>query len=81
MVREDGSKEGGMSLHGLKHAVSRAWEVLQHPRLCNIFSSHEHPFTMLLEISLRNCADFFGKVPGGMDEILTPISVVRHKPK
>ncbi|MPC39643.1 hypothetical protein E2C01_033188 [Portunus trituberculatus] len=33
--------------------------------------------TMFLRI---NCADFFSKVPGGMDVIPTPISVVRHKP-
>ncbi|MPC50475.1 hypothetical protein E2C01_044303 [Portunus trituberculatus] len=79
-VRKGGTKKGGMSLHGLKHAVSRAWEMLQHPRLRNIFSPHEHPLSVLLQISLMNCADLFGKVPGGMDEIPTPISVVRQKP-
>ncbi|MPC88402.1 hypothetical protein E2C01_083303 [Portunus trituberculatus] len=79
-VRKGGTKKGGMSLHGLKHAVSGAWEMLQHPRLRNIFRSHEHPLTILLEISLRNRANLFGQVPGGMDEIHTPISVVRHKP-
>ncbi|MPC95730.1 hypothetical protein E2C01_090955 [Portunus trituberculatus] len=31
-------------------------------------------------IPLRNSADFFGKIPGGMNEVPTPISVVRHKP-
>ncbi|MPC83410.1 hypothetical protein E2C01_078119 [Portunus trituberculatus] len=31
-------------------------------------------------IPLRNCADFFGKISGGMDEIPTPISIVRHNP-
>ncbi|MPC86927.1 hypothetical protein E2C01_081768 [Portunus trituberculatus] len=44
-----------------KHAVSRAWEILQHPRSRNIFSPHEHPLTVLLQISLRNRADLFGK--------------------
>ncbi|MPC33488.1 hypothetical protein E2C01_026840 [Portunus trituberculatus] len=53
--------------------------MLQHPRLRNIFSSHEHNLTVILQISLRNCTDLFGKVPGGMDEIPTPISVVRQK--
>ncbi|MPC28635.1 hypothetical protein E2C01_021844 [Portunus trituberculatus] len=54
--------------------------MLQHPRLRNVFSSHEHPLSVLLEISLRNRGDLFGQLPGGMDEIPTPISVVRHKP-
>ncbi|MPC62571.1 hypothetical protein E2C01_056657 [Portunus trituberculatus] len=74
-----GTKEGGMSLHGFKHAVSRAGETLQHPRLCNIFSRHEHPLTVLLQIFLRNRADLFGQVPRDMDETPTPISVLRHK--
>ncbi|MPC64048.1 hypothetical protein E2C01_058159 [Portunus trituberculatus] len=78
-VREAGTKEGGLSLYSLKHAVSRAWEMLQYLRLRNIFSPHEHPFAVLLQISLRNRADLFGKVPGGIDEIPTPISVIRHK--
>ncbi|MPC92282.1 hypothetical protein E2C01_087361 [Portunus trituberculatus] len=33
-----------------------------------------------LEISLSNRADLLGQVPGGMDEIPTLISKVRHKP-
>ncbi|MPC61453.1 hypothetical protein E2C01_055526 [Portunus trituberculatus] len=54
--------------------------MLQHPRLRDILSPHEQPLTVRLQLSLRNRADFFGKVPGDMDEIPTPISVVRHKP-
>ncbi|MPC38031.1 hypothetical protein E2C01_031532 [Portunus trituberculatus] len=53
--------------------------MLQHPRLRDILSPHEHPLTVL-QISLRNHTNFFGQVPGGMDEIPMPISVVRHKP-
>ncbi|MPC78946.1 hypothetical protein E2C01_073455 [Portunus trituberculatus] len=79
-VWKGGTKEVGMGLYGFKHAVIRAWEMLQHPRLRNIFSSHEHPFTVLLQIPLRNRADLFDQVKGSVDEIPAPISVVRHKP-
>ncbi|MPD02628.1 hypothetical protein E2C01_098223 [Portunus trituberculatus] len=54
--------------------------MLQHPCLRDIFRSHEHPLPVFLEVSFRNRANLFGQVPGGVDEIPSPISVVGHKP-
>ncbi|MPC65854.1 hypothetical protein E2C01_059991 [Portunus trituberculatus] len=54
------------------------WEL---PGTCLVSITAMKSISSSIAMVLRmNCTNFFGKVPGGMDEIPTAISVVSHKP-